>query len=618
MLLARFVFVIGRARLWLLVVLGPVLLVIAPRVCADEFLERAFEFLPRERYKAIEILESGVMASPNRVEYWTALLREIDVSERFSAQCLSREALKANPDSAELLFARAGLLRASPALDVLKVERLPGHEDELRMTKEALSLGMPGLASCSSLTRRLIFVGRWERADEVIQFASPFESGNPTFWECKAAILANRGAFAEAIAAQKTCQSKHHSKWIVPECWSAGNVMLARGEPAWAVKSFEGYVPDGTSDLTTLVLACALLQTGDTGAADKVLANCDRDAARLLRIADWLDKANVKKAHEIGEELARTGPAYGRYCRFYPLADRDAWPTSLIKPFVTAVAWLIKEFPDTAGPRIRAGFGDPDAKPRFRARDVVPPSSELIPKLINQLERSTSAGDGWEIRKRLADQLQAAERYDDAARVYGINVFAPRPKYSAEELFPAAAVDWCICRRRAEAMRFFAGHRERIIAARQTVYNILGPSNDGERVDGMPWLSAEQVTARLAAMDPGVLAIVFDDLTSAPVGAKERAQFVRLIADIGSEEDAPILITTLAQVVEDADRRAKGHAQEIEPSREAEEADFELVLNRALEKITRIKNTGDSPSRRLKFWLSWWDANARRVIRGGG
>jgi hypothetical protein len=603
-----------RRRLLLLA--ASALIAAAPPIYGDDVIDDARKLINNARYKSVEMLEDAVQAAPARADYWTELLFDMERDQRFVAQCMSHEAQAATVRSPEIVFTRARLFDPSAALEILNSTRIPGHEEELTMTKEALSLGLFGLSSCSSLAKRLIDVGRWERADEVIRFAAHSEAGNPTFWYCKAKLLAKHGKFAEAIEAQRTFQLKDTVRRPACQSWVIGDTLLKDGGPAWAIQAFNNYEPDEYSDQATLVYAEALLESGDKSTAERLLEKCDRDASNLLRLSRLLENGKIDAADELGGKLRVAAKSwrlgFGE-ASFPPLA----WaPTSLVKPYGRAISWLIKEFPDDAA-AIRRSFGDPDAKPRHEALELVLPSSELIPQLIKKLEAAEKPEEQWTIRNSLAEVLQSAERYDDAAKVHGINVFAPRPSYYQEARFRRQAVEWCICKRRAEAMRYFAGHLERIIAARQTLYNIEGARSFPERIDGVPWLGENEIIGRLKTMDPGVLALVFEAIESNRPTDWDWTPYVSIIERIGAEQDTPILIDMITKLANAAEARAKEKVTVPEACYTEGESKLAAALNRALETLAKTKDPAQSRTDQFKFWLSWWDANAHRIIRGG-
>ncbi|HEV3417111.1 MAG TPA: hypothetical protein VG056_09870 [Pirellulales bacterium] len=597
---------------WLLASLGlaAAVLVAAQSVRADDPFSEAAAFLPNNGYKFDEILEGAVQQVPTRVVCWTQLLHHLGFDDRFAAQCMSREAIKANPKSPELLFARAGLLEKSPAIDVMtQIEQFPAAAEAAREGKETLSLGLGVVEPCAAWAEKLVQAGRWARAEEIIHRALPLHPNDPNLWECDAVVLTEEGHFWEALEAQKTAQS-HCLPNRRSDFHQIGEVLLEKGHPELAVKSFEGYVPDEPRDVDALIFAEALVRTGDDAGAENILAKCDVNGANLLRLAHLLENGKANDAQEVGKKLASCTRRYliGSDFTYHPLWNP---PKSLAKPFATAGRWLIKDFPDDAS-NIKRILGDPDAKRQPEIAETVLPSSELIPSLIKQLEHADTLEEQWKLRSRLAWELRDAERYTDAARGYRINIFAPRPSYYREERFPSEAVDWCMCTRRADAVRYFSGHLGRIIAARRTVHNIDGARSDPKRIDGQEWLTLDEVIARLKLMDHGVLALVFDALQAC---RDDPTPYVRIIEKIGTERDTPVLINMLVRLSYTAEARAKANSSNPESSYTDDDSKLAAVLNHAMEELTNRKNPAESRSERLKFWLSWWNTNARRIVR---
>ena len=70
-----------------------------------------------------------------------------------------------------------------------------------------------------------------------------------------------------------------------------------------------------------------------------------------------------------------------------------------------------------------------------------------------------------------------------------------------------------------------------------------------------PWPRDEEIVERLTAMGPGVLEPVIDALRWTTPSGEDQSPFVRVLAAVGDEGDAPILIDTLARLTELGKRR---------------------------------------------------------------
>jgi hypothetical protein len=151
-----------------------------------------------------------------------------------------------------------------------------------------------------------------------------------------------------------------------------------------------------------------------------------------------------------------------------------------------------------------------------------------------------------------------------------------------------------------------------ISVARSTAYHVEGARWNSGRVFGREWLSEEEVTARLSEMGPGVLAVVHEKLEPNTVTGQDRTVFVRVVENIGSEEDIPLLIDLLGLTVKSSQERdltVPGNEELHRRDRLSEAA-----LHHALEKLTGAKNTAVSPEERVIFWQSWWNANAAQIL----
>ena len=109
---------------------------------------------------------------------------------------------------------------------------------------------------------------------------------------------------------------------------------------------------------------------------------------------------------------------------------------------------------------------------------------------------------------------------------------------------------------------------------------------------------------------------VFDAIRPSAILGRDRTPFVRVVENVGSEQDAPILVSTLAVIVGSSMKQDAPYPGKAE--NDSRDAMLEAAIHRALEKLTKTKNTATSRADRLKFWLSWWETNVRRIVYGNG
>ena len=430
-------------------------------------------------------------------------------------------------------------------------------------------------------------------------------------------ILAERGEFDEALKVQSRsgCQQRQPCQFC--DYWGLGDLLLFKGKPDLAVESF-GLYNDALSsgqkaEWQRAVLAEALLATGDNKEAEKLLAKSDSTMTALLRIANLVQHGKNDKAKEIGAKVVAPWPE-GVYVETGSLMSpellyQDSAPKSLKAPIKAAVAWLSKEFPKKQF-AIEDHLGKADLlfsydRFPFYHSGVLQPTSKLIPDLQRQLAMTADPEKQYDIRDRIARELEDAEDYEAAAKANIANIVSPQPaKYGEETHLSSAAVRWCICNRREQTLKFIDGHPERLLAAGRAIPN-PGSWTEKADVDG------------LTAMGPGVLGLVFEGLEPNAINGKDRSAFVQVIANLGSEQDAPILIDVLQLVVRSSMGMTEWQlSQPGQAENDARDSLTEAAIHQALEKLTKTKNTATGREERVQFWISWWNANARRIVNG--
>jgi hypothetical protein len=134
------------------------------------------------------------------------------------------------------------------------------------------------------------------------------------------------------------------------------------------------------------------------------------------------------------------------------------------------------------------------------------------------------------------------------------------------------------------------------------------------KIFGEDYLSEEEVTARLVQLGPGALALVHDALQPNTISGDDRTPFVRVVEEVGSKTDVPLLIDLLGLVVSSSSDRDATDPSQLENNRRDKLS--EAALHRALEKITETENPKLDRKERVQFWHAWWADNGRLVMTG--
>ena len=572
---------------------------------------------------AIWILEEAARREPQDAEVWAEYVDALDGS-RFDAlaDLAVRHALKAQPGNPDLLLARARLLGEGGAIDVLaELATVPGYEQLAPRLAEWTSLGLsfpypsrrpldrPTAEGYALWCERLVVVGKLDRAaavvDEGIAALPPGdEAAAATLLGRKAVVLALQGELDEALAAQRA--GGWPQVWLQGAWYGVADVFLAKGRADLAVAAF-GDVPPAEPSFRRL-LAVAKARERDVNGAVALLKADDRED-RLLLVRVYLAAGREEDARAVGDGVAKrkresfisdTGPWLGQY----------SGPESLAEEYRLAVRWLHETFPDRReGIAQDWGTGD-EPMERYRGGwRLIPSLAEETRALEAELatfEAPPGAGGAGEAtaRAQLARRYEKAARFDDAAAVLEPLVLGP-PGAHAEH----HAREWSMLRRRGDADRAAAHDFWSVAAARPLLAAPDARRWNHAKVDRRrPWPTDDEVIAGLTAMGPPVLAEVMTKLGPNTISADDRRPWATVIGAVGAERDVPVLISTMALLVPDLDRRARPKDNEnVKVSLAAVDA--------ALEKITGKLPAADAPAERLEFWRSWWVRERERIVR---
>ncbi|HZN68817.1 MAG TPA: hypothetical protein VFB66_26290 [Tepidisphaeraceae bacterium] len=606
-----------RVSLVLLTILGATP-VIAPTAAAGALapadlspVERARALLYTDRSRALDILEAAARSSPNDTRVWAEYVNALDV-DRFDgmADRAIRHALRANPRDPTLLFARARFLGVGDgaALDVLsELATVPGYERIAPRLFEWVSLwlslphpayhppGEFGPDAYPIWADRLIAVGRVDRAAAVIEegLARGDVRDKAALRSRLAVVRGLQDRFDEAVAEQKAAgfpPLRMEGGWF-----GAPDVLLAKAKPRLAVAAL-GNEPPGDVWLRRL-RAVALVRDGDAKAAAEVVQGDERED-RLILLRVYLALGQAEPARELGWKIVEPlHVTQGSYAG--PWLSHYEGPLSLSEEYLLAVRWLVENFPQRRrGIEHKLGTGrEPKAGPRPIGWSITRPMSEVDAELEAQLARfdPQKYGDAREafeeeakLRRTLSRHYATRDHFDAAAAVLEPLLARGQPPTMPPLSAEHDAVHWSILRRQAVASR-----------AAEADYWAVGSAR--------PLLAAADA-AGLIKLGPAVLADVFDRLGPNTISGNDRRPWVSVVRELGSEQDAPVLVATVQVLARDPGRRPAAGQNENDRLSQAAASD-------ALEGLTGRQCPATEPAARAEFWGKWWRENRNRIVR---
>ena len=571
--------------------------------------ERARALLYTDRSRALDILEAAARSSPDDTRVWSEYVNALDV-DGFDglADRAIRHALKAHPRDPDLLLARAHFMGAGDgaALDVLsELATVPGYERIAPRLFEWVSLwlslphpayrppGEFGPDGYPIWADRLVTVGNVDRAAAVIEegLARDDVRDKAPLRSRLAVVRALQERFDEAVAEQRAAgfpALRMEGGWF-----GAPDVLLAKGKPRLALAAL-GDKPPGDEWLRRLV-AVARGRDGDAKAAAELVRGDERED-QLIRLRVYLAAGQAEQARELGwkivEPLAVTPGSYAG-----PWLAQG--PISLSEEYLLAVRWLVENFPERRREiehNLGTGRG-PKAQPRPVGWSLTRPMSEVDVELEAQLARFdprkyANAREAFQeeakLRRTLSRHYATRARFDAAAAMLEPLLAKDQPPVMPPLSVEHDAVRWSILRRQALASR-----------AAEADFWAVGSAR--------PLLAAADA-AGLIKMGPAVLADVFDRLGPNTISGNDRRPWVSVVRELGSEQDAPVLVATVQVLASDPGRRPTGGQNENGRLSQAAASD-------ALERLTGARCPATELAARAEFWGKWWRENRNRIIR---
>ncbi len=634
---------LAQCRVGLIAVL---LFLFAPFARGDEIIDRVRKD-PNDREEDTALLELAVLANPQRVDYWEELLLALErsSSEEYLNFCYAGAALKAHPDSLALRWARLRFFSPNAALDELnELAKLEPNKERVRDARELLEIGMRLPYEWRDVHEALrdrrhlnFFTGvflerwavqcvlyeRWETAARVTARALEFRPEDKFLKSLQALVLVQQEKYPEALAVLE----KNDYLQVIgstvrnAEYPTVGDLLLVKKQYRAAVRAFG---PKPSEELINsrqgLVLAQALLEAGELERSERIFCKTDKLGANLLVIGNLLELKRVDEALLVAEELMAKWPTFKvndddeqEPCRALDMNQRGNWPVSLEPKLRRAVTWLYETYPQRED-YLRESLVEPTElfKHSKSAPLVLSASSQLA--LLDQGKklpgrdafRSTPA----EVRIRLLrDQRNDAAVAEELRR----DLLQPIISHRRVRLDLGQARFWTTHRRRVEAIDYYADHFPELVRARQLLAQLKRNMWKHPQGKYLPPLNDEQISEEIVRMNPAVRALLIDVLEPNTIHGRDRTSIVRLFEKHGTEQDFPVLLSALKVVSRGRDQIGSLPEANMQMHLKNDAASA-VALHRALEKITGIKNTAETPADRVIFWEAWWQTNLVRVL----
>lgn len=589
--------------------------VTAPDLLAEDPVAEARKILYTKRAQAITILEDVVAQSPDRVDAWVALIQALSVDGlAFTADLQSRASLALHPKSGELLQARMALLKGSQDLELLtQLEALPGYCSQTHDIREIVHLGLHVPFTWDDVNiygwwgHRLIDAGQWERATQIVARGNQRTPRNPMLPSCQVMLLAQAGKYAEALAVE----SRSPIGLTTKPGWGLANLLLQRGEAALVVKLYGAKIPDRHDEEDArLILLQSLLVVGNTKGAKNVELQCVGDAAKLLRLADLRRRKQDAAVEELAHRLILDwAEAYAApsdpFARVPALPRRPRlWPPSLGSIMSETVARLEEAYPNRHD-AIHAHVGVPADYLKKAPQPLPLTATEKVLEMQRQLSYASEA-EAEQLHRRISIAWEAAGRYDEAMAEDAAWAVQQRALSNTKSPdIPLVEVHWSRMRQRAEAVRFFTKHPDKITSARRSIHQLTRPAHQRIATDG----SSPAAIRSLIEIGPSGIAFPQDAVLR---DSHDKSDLFAVVEQLGRVQDVPWLIEC-----------QRSYVRSLRDMAHNEDSSHQLInylrsegaVNMALTRITGTKPHGESPEQRYEYWRGWWDAHAMRTLQ---
>jgi hypothetical protein len=615
---------------------------------ADELLDAARAKLFTARPETLFMLEEAIAQSPQRVDYWYAMLRslETDSASPFVVSCYAQAAIRANPTSLDIHWEWLRYLPPAAALDELTL--LAPREKNLNRLVDArsvLTLGGRLPQSWTEVTfveqwaARLVRAERWDRAKQVILHGRRMFPDSQTLRICEALQLVQQDKFEEATALVE--ELKHAQTLELPNLGKYPNVsdaLLLKKQPKFVVRAY-GTHPDEKllAGRDGLILGQALLLADEPDRAEKIFEKTDQLGAHLLVIANLLTLKKQDEAREVAEELLSTWSGNDR-AQFSPrgrsdLANAGVWPVSLQPALSEAIAWLYRAFPKRHALLNQNLAPKPFSENREYpfVRTFKAQRQELLDKQTpaNILAmHAYSMGANFDLAARDCREFLTNPKARPPAAA---EIPAP-PGFARVQLVPAGPADdslaavpidllldmsynWRLNTLRAASVAYYQDHLDELIAARQLINNLKATRWNYPKIKEQAWLSDEEVVTRAMKLDARFLPLAIEGLEVGTISGQDRTPWVQIIAKHGTKADVPALVKTMGLIAKDNERKSRNPAPGMKQNRERDQLTL-TALNTALEQLTGEKSPREDALDRVEFWQAWWVKNCAEIVGG--
>ena len=567
------------------------------------------------RYRSF-LLEDAVQARPECPKLWEALIHALDVEGHDPfAERASRTALKHCPGHPQLLIARANVLAPSASFGVLEeLGKVPGYKEEAGLRLQLARLGLNGPWGRVESVKpnvvwieKLITAGLYQTSLAALERGLQHSPDDSHLLARKAITLCLMDRYQDAMAAHRAAKGVQSFRPLSEmPYYGLTDCLVLKEQWSLAIESLADTPPEGLRQ--QLDLGLALLCDGQHKEAEDVLAQTGAIGQLLLYgHAARNDQPERMTAIEesLRQEIDRQSSVFSKTPTPWYSVSRMFVPghpvSSVLERAFSELAARQSEvrlrMPMSFGARRWAGS-------RSFADETVKSSTGRVRK----------------IRRQLAQELTKVQDYAGAAKALAPLAVQPASDWNRQRgRINMDAVRWCIAKRRADAEKLHQQAPQSLASARFPLESLNALRWNYAHLPDKPWLVHPEAVERLCRIGPGVLSSVFEEFGPNTISGQDRSAYVHVIERIGSEQDVPVLLNVLALVVrEDTESKPNRGANEGKQRNSEQRKATEKAIHHCLEKLTGAANKADSRKERVLFWLSWWEANAARLVLSTG